>query len=260
MLVITCISDETNPGYSQGLVQSCDYYSLALRTLLHRGTWEGHRLKDTYLENFLLSLDPQEIVLNTDGYDAVFVSGEEEIIKKFNEMNAPVVFSTEKNCYPFQGFSEHYKYKNSKFKYLNSGGFIGFAGEILNLLRILRETDEKNLFESDMDYTWSNQYLWTKLYLKYSNIIKLDTKCSIFQTFSNDMNFNPNKEKGSLDDYYNSIYQEINNIMKDYSFVEGRIFNEKTKTFPCHLHFNSLYLKKFMFSKFMSPILPWIDK
>jgi hypothetical protein len=66
---------------------------------------------------------------------------------------------------------------NSKtaYKYLNCGGFIGFAKDIKELL-------EDNDIDLDK-FPGSNQYLWTQRYFKNTDKITLDTNCEIFCVF-----------------------------------------------------------------------------
>ena len=40
------------------------------------------------------------IVLYADGYDALFNADAEQIVQKFAKLNASILFSAEKNCWP----------------------------------------------------------------------------------------------------------------------------------------------------------------
>ena len=66
-------------------------------------------------------------------------------------------------------------------------------------------------------YPYSNQILWMYQYLKYQNLIALDHNCFIFCTLG-DVNVNEKTDVVS-----------INN---------NRLYNNITKTEPCHIHFN----------------------
>jgi hypothetical protein len=245
-------------AYTLGLKKSCFLYNLNLETIFHEGSWNSHRLKDQYIEKFLSKIHPQEIIFFTDGYDTVFVTNEKEILGKYYALDSPVVFSTEVNCYPYSTFAYLYQ-GNRKFKYLNSGGYIGKAGDILQLYKSLKNLDLRQRISADGQYHWSNQYHWTKLYLYFDTCIKLDTDCSIFQTFANDLNFKPNSAVND-EERKRLIEEEISRILSDFELGNYRVFNKVTKSEPCHLHFNSIYLKNFMFSSSMESVLPWMKE
>lgn len=241
-----------------GLKRSCAYQNLTLETIKHSGDWVNHRIKDQYTKQFLLTLDSSEIVFFTDGYDTLFVANEKEILDKYYQLDSPVVFSTELNCAPYQTFSYMYRDKTSRYRYLNSGGYIGRVGDILNLYKQLQTLDLQYPLLADEPYKWSNQYHWMKLYLYTKNCIKLDTDCTIFQTFPNDLNFkiNPTRIAGDHRDSNKLLIDaEIDRIMSGFYFENGRVVNKTTRSIPCHLHFNSVYLKDFTSSPYLESTL-----
>ncbi|TDB57957.1 glycosyltransferase domain-containing protein [Arundinibacter roseus] len=261
MIVLSCITNAQNKGYQQGLKASCAFFNLEIETIVINGPWRSHRLKDQSIQRFLMRLNPEEIVLFTDGYDVVFVANEKEILEKYQKMNSPVVFSTEANCYPYSTFSYLYQDVSSKFRYLNSGGYIGTAGGILKLHAALKDIDVRQSLAADNTFQWSNQYHWTKLYLYIKNEIKLDTDCTIFQTFANDLSFIPDAANAHSDNQVRKqqIETEVERIMEDFDFSGNRLINKVTESNPCHLHFNSIYLKDFIFSSKMKDLLPWMN-
>ena len=264
MIVLTCISDTEHNGYLWGLKKSCIHHNLELKTIIHQGAWSSHRIKDEIIQKFLTELNPQEVVLFTDGYDAILTSSEGEINEKYSAFDSPIIFSSERNCYPYANFSFLYKKCDSPFKYLNSGGYIGRAGDILELYDSLKEIDYRQPLAPDRQNQWSNQYHWMKVYLFTNNSIKLDTECSIFQTIASDLSFRPNfDENGETNSETvksELIERERRRSLSDFEFSTNRFFNRVTQSTPCHIHFTSIYLKDFMFSSKMRSVVPWMDE
>lgn len=230
MKVITVISDEENHGFFL-LKLSCSINNLELITLVFtKKHFETNRLKDSLLGNYLEEVNSDELILFTDGYDAVFLTDENEIIDKYKRFNKDLVFSTETNCWPDKNLVPLYPETNSSpYKYLNSGGFIGKAG-------LVKEFLSDSSYRSDK-FERSNQYLWTKIFLKNQSIISLDTSCAIFSSFSPEIG-TAHLPKQNDNNYY-EYYHFMRNWFQDNFLIENaRIFNKTTKTWPCHAHFN----------------------
>lgn len=253
MIVLTCISDTENPGYKL-LLKSCEYFGLSLKTLYNEGGWKSHRLKDFHVNTYLRTLDPDEEVLFTDGYDTMFVSGEEEILKKYRSMGAPVVFSAETNCFPHAGHKLEYGIGESKFQYLNSGGYIGKVSALLNLFDKFDAMISSGAVSTDK-YRMSNQYLWTKLYLINRESILLDYHCSIFQTFVNRTDILCDAQKRTNEIYF----EEINTVLDDFYIENNTLYNKVTASNPCHLHFNGVLFKNLVSTGVLNDVMPWIE-
>ena len=67
-----------------------------------------------------------------DANDIIFYDNPENIKKKFLEFNKNIVISAEKNCLPDKDIIEFYpeETKNEKFRYVNSGTYMGYAKEL----------------------------------------------------------------------------------------------------------------------------------
>ncbi|WP_196939328.1 glycosyltransferase domain-containing protein [Sphingobacterium pedocola] len=252
MIVLTCISDMENPGYKL-LLKSCDYFGLNLKTLYNEGGWKSHRLKDLHVNKYLKTLTPDEVVLFTDGYDTMFVSGEDEILKKYNAIGGSVVFSTEMNCFPHEAHKFEYGVGETKFQYLNSGGYIGTVSALLNLFDKF-DTMISSGIVSDNNYRMSNQYLWTKLYLLNRKDIRLDYHCSIFQTFVNRIDI---LRKPQMSNVY---LEEINTVLDDFYIEKNRLYNVVTGSTPSHLHFNGVLFKNLIKTGVLDGIIPWKEE
>ena len=119
-----------------------------------------------------------------DGYDVV-INSFKDIISKFESFNAGVVFNASKNNYPFVLWDRSKACSNSKFRYLNAGCCIGYTDKLIEFYeKVFKE------YQNRPTNRWNSEQLIVrrayKPYKDYSddyNLIKLDTKCDIFQTF-----------------------------------------------------------------------------
>jgi len=234
MKVITVINDINNINFNL-LRLSCILNGLELVVLVSNSKFfHTRRIKDELLYSYLLddSIEDENLMLFTDGTDALLAAGADEIISKYNSFDKKVVFSAETGCWPDASMSSRYPNENIKtpYKYLNSGGFIGTA----KLLKELLEDDN----DLDLDnYPLSNQYIWSQRYLKHRDKITLDFKCDIFCAFYNEEGerFLPSSQNEDFSEYYRHKKAWFN---AHFELIGNRLKNKLTKTMPCHLHFN----------------------
>ena len=117
------------------------------------------------------------VVMFTDSYDVLLVAGKDEILRKFKSSGARVLFGAEDFIWPDQSLKEKYPKVDGGYRFLNSGGFIGYATDLLGLVNELPVADADD-----------DQLFYTKIYLdealreKYN--IKLDHKAEIFQNLN----------------------------------------------------------------------------
>ena len=233
MKVVTVVNDVNDINFNL-LRLSCILNGLELVVLVSSGQiFHTRRIKDELLYDYLSddSIDDDQIIFFTDGTDALLVAGEDEIISKYNTFDNKVVFSAETGCWPDSSMAKRYPYDNKKtpYKYLNSGGFIGTAKAIKDLL-------EDNDFDLE-SFPLSNQYIWAQRYLKHRDKIALDFDCDIFCAFFSEVGEElfPKFENGDFSQYY--LYKK-EWFHTNFEFVGSRLKNNLTQTFPCHLHFN----------------------
>ncbi|SKA35798.1 hypothetical protein SAMN04488128_1048 [Chitinophaga eiseniae] len=241
MKVVTVISNKNNLGFFK-LKTSCALKGLELVTLTcPQQAFQNHRMKDRVLHAYLSELADNEIILFTDGYDAMMLADEEEILDKFYKSGTDLLFSAETCCYPDKSLASHYPATSSSYKYLNSGGFIGRAG-------LLKELHAADLSDISSNFTYSNQYLWSVIYLRNQQHMKLDTDCEIFCTFSPEITEKAlgESQRGNREAYVAYFYEWFNQY---FIISNGRIYNKITGTWPCNAHFNggaSCFLEDFM--------------
>ncbi|XP_037553007.1 procollagen-lysine,2-oxoglutarate 5-dioxygenase 1, partial [Nematolebias whitei] len=115
-----------------------------------------------------------QIVLFVDSYDVVFASGPKELLRKFQQAQHRVVFSSESLIWPDRHLEDKHPHVREGNRFLGSGGFIGYLPNVKEMI--------SNWTGGDGD---SDQLFFTKIYIdparRKSINITLDSKCRLFQ-------------------------------------------------------------------------------
>uniref|UniRef100_A0A9J8AR13 procollagen-lysine 5-dioxygenase n=1 Tax=Cyprinus carpio carpio TaxID=630221 RepID=A0A9J8AR13_CYPCA len=93
-------------------------------------------------------------IMFVDSYDVILASGPEELLKKFSRFSHRVVFSAEGFCWPDQRLASKYPVVHHGKRYLNSGGFIGYAPEVYAIVKQWKYKDDDD-----------DQLFYTRIYL-----------------------------------------------------------------------------------------------
>lgn len=170
----------------------------------------GGAQKIIYLRDEIKNWDNLEntIILFTDSYDVIFNDGPKEILKKFREFNTPILFSAEKTCWPNEDLMVHYPDVNSEYKYLNSGGFIGYGNEIMKMVNT-----DIGLHEDDQEY-------YSKYYLNSLKSLTISTENDDFE-FKKSM-FKYLRSNYTIDD----VLCDFNPINGDFGLLFGAYFKQ----------------------------------
>lgn len=148
------------------------------------GGFKVKLLKD-YFKTTKISDDT--LIIFTDSFDVIFNDNGKNIISKYYKLanidktvknidlanRGKIVFSAELACWPDTELTIKYPEVDTKYKYLNSGGFMGYFKDI------------KKLIETRIDNLDDDQLYYTKKFLEPESNIILDYKCEIFQTLYN---------------------------------------------------------------------------
>ena len=93
MKVITVINDKDDK-YFNLLRLSCALNGLELVVLVSKEQdFYSMKLKDQLLLAYLDEINDDELILFTDGTDAIFIADEVEILEKFSKFDSDLVFS-----------------------------------------------------------------------------------------------------------------------------------------------------------------------
>jgi hypothetical protein len=217
--VVTIATDLENPFLQRLLIPSCIAVGLDLvvlcpttqparrrsvRTPLSYGLTAAmlNRMpfnfadKRVVLSRYLSQLcDREELIVFTDAYDTLFVRGETHIGAAHAAFAEPVVFSAELNSWPLGvvGLALYDGPPPGPYSYLNSGGFVGAARDILDLM--VRYPDPPSArfevlgrlrahgYDTDALFGWSDQYYWTLVHLLEPAGVVLDHRARLFECY-----------------------------------------------------------------------------
>lgn len=138
----------------------------------------GHFMKDLEMIEYLKTVDKNDIVAFVDGFDTLMLSNVNEVLTKFNSMNADLVLSVEN--IGFLSFIHATVFERVKGKYLNTGLYMGRAGFLLNFLEEMYKTDYNK--ESNQK-TWCSYLFKLDREGKFDGIV-LDNNSDIFLNHS----------------------------------------------------------------------------
>jgi len=140
-----------------------------------------YRYKLFYLLPYIKEniLNKYEFMLFVDATDTNFYRDPSDIIEVFKTFNKSIVFCGEKELWPFTKYTHMYENKKiiGPFKFLNSGGYIGYVENIVTHL--------ENIVDKDYEGRVEDQSTWTIEYLLHDDI-DIDSEGKIF--FSTHLN------------------------------------------------------------------------
>ncbi|XP_064231780.1 multifunctional procollagen lysine hydroxylase and glycosyltransferase LH3 isoform X3 [Aotus nancymaae] len=185
LLVITVATAETE-GYLRFL-RSAEFFNYTVRTLGLGEEWRGGDVARTvgggqkvrWLKKEMEKYADREdmIIMFVDSYDVILAGGPSELLKKFVQSGSRLLFSAESFCWPEWGLAEQYPEVGTGKRFLNSGGFIGFATTIHHIVRQWKYKDDDD-----------DQLFYTRLYLdpglREKLGLNLDHKSRIFQNLN----------------------------------------------------------------------------
>uniref|UniRef100_A0A8C0JA32 PLOD1-3-like GT domain-containing protein n=1 Tax=Chelonoidis abingdonii TaxID=106734 RepID=A0A8C0JA32_CHEAB len=160
LLLITAATEQTE-GYKRFL-RTARYFNYT--TLGLGEQWRGGDVARTvgggqkvrWLKDEMAKHAEREelVVMFVDSYDVVLAGGPLELLRKFLALDSRVVFSAEGFCWPEWGLAERYPPVSSGKRFLNSGGFIGFAPAIHGVVQLWKYQDDDD-----------DQLFYTRIYL-----------------------------------------------------------------------------------------------
>uniref|UniRef100_A0A8C2ZV89 procollagen-lysine 5-dioxygenase n=1 Tax=Cyclopterus lumpus TaxID=8103 RepID=A0A8C2ZV89_CYCLU len=170
LLVITAATEETD-GFNR-FMRTAREFSYTVKVLGLGEQWLKAELLKHYRQQGHGCLVRGQVT-----YDVIFASGPEELLSKFSRLGHRVVFSAEGFCWPDQRLASRYPEVHSGKRYLNSGGFIGFASDLSSMVQQWKYKDNDD-----------DQLFYTKIYLDKKQRAKfnmtLDHRSRIFQNLN----------------------------------------------------------------------------
>lgn len=176
--IITVSTD--SDYYFKYLVESCKNNGIELTVLGYGEKWQGFTWRFKLMIDYLEKINVNDIVCFIDGYDVICTRNlnelEEEFIKLKNETNSKIIVGydqIDKNniSYFISKLYGTIQYSTCKGIPLSAGTYIGYAGDVLDIL--------KNTFRLNPNYSADDQTLLTK-YCNLSNDVHIDIDNKIF--------------------------------------------------------------------------------
>jgi len=139
---------------------------------------KGFGYKIILLRMHLDFLPENDHVLFTDAHDVRIMGSREDIMARYWDLGADIVFAAERNCWPSKALEQRYattNFSDIRYKYLNSGAFIGSV-------KSLKEFIDDNFH--NVSGATDDQTFYSNIYLKLQGDRKkvlLDTGATIFQ-------------------------------------------------------------------------------
>jgi hypothetical protein len=131
----------------------------------------GGGMKINLMKDYVKDLHDNDIVLFTDAYDVFYADDLETITERYLTFDAEIVFSGELYCWPDKDLAEKFPKAHTRFKYINSGTYIGRVGEL------------KKLYNHEKIEHWEDDQLYVHKCFLYGDFnISIDYECYIFQT------------------------------------------------------------------------------
>lgn len=219
--------------------------------------WNGYVDKITTMIDILESHSETDIICFIDAYDVICYSGMDEIINKFKDSKCNILLSGEINCYPDNSLGRYkelecqmydFLIKNGReedhsdispifptnFKYVNSGGYIGYCSDLLKMLKWKSVKEIAEMCQDGGDQNYFSIYYLEHAFDSFKrelecrekniepyDVIKIDTEQNIFQSM------------------YNVKFTE-------FYYLNGRLHNSILNKKPCFAHFNGFNVYKYL--------------
>lgn len=239
MRVVTVVTNPSDERFRNYLQASCRHHGLELMALRSNRPMVPSkggdlREKDRCLQIYLDSVPDDELILFSDGYDAIVTASAERIVGLYRGMGTDVVVSGERVCWPPQPeLEDRIPPARTAYRFPNSGGFIGTAGALRTLLeRIVTRPPLPRA-------PWSNQARWVAAYADDPSCLRVDDRCELFCTLTGkgrDAKRWASMEEARKDSAFYEV--EAERVARELVPDGGRLRLVSTDTFPCHVHFN----------------------
>ena len=165
------------------------------------GTGGGQKIN--LLRPALRALPPERPVLFVDGYDTIITRHAEDLLEAWERIGSgAAVFAAETFCWPDTELAASYPEADTPYRFLNSGAFIGRAGDLLRIL------------DGQVEDSGDDQRYYTERFLSGRHAMQLDYRCELFQCLN-----------GALSDVQADLGR-------------GMPFNRRTETWPAVVHAN----------------------
>lgn len=218
MSIYVCTVDNSlDPKFTRRYVENCRLFDIPTHILGRGVEWKGNNTKfEVLLDEIPNIRQNYDVMLFTDSRDVLFTTSMTKIEKewkRFQKRGVELLFSAETNLWPDTDILDRYPNSKHKYRFLNSGQYIGTIDRIEALLT--------KIIEEFPDYNGSDQQLLHHKYLdawSARGYFQLDHDCRLFQCL------------------WDENYGRSANFDMVYDYQKRTIYNQLTATYPCILH------------------------
>ena len=161
-------------------------------------TGMGGGMKINLMKKYLKDKHDDDIILFTDAYDVFYADNLETIHERFLDMGNDIIFSGEMVCWPKPELMDKFPDSPTRFRFINSGTYIGRAKELRRLM------NHESIKDNEDDQLFVHHAFFSGRY-----DIGIDYECYIFQT----------------------NFEKVENL-------NGQLWNPETQCCPCIYHGN----------------------
>jgi hypothetical protein len=194
--------------------------------IIHMPEWRGYHDKIHGMISVLQFIPDDDLVVFIDAYDILCMGSGAEIVDKFQHYRCDLVFSSELNCFPLENYDAYARVHAglafpTRYRYLNSGGMVGYAWALRHVLQWKSAEDMERISQLGGDQNYFTQY-----YLEHVGPRRHDGSV-------------PDRVPAVCLDVQQRIFQSLYKVSLHHMvFLEGRLYNHTLKTYPCFVHFN----------------------
>lgn len=169
-LHVCTVASKMHPNLKK-LIASCEKYGIQLEILGMGKPYRCNMDKLRIIRKYCHRLPDNDLILFIDAFDVLILADKREIVSRFLALDVPMLMSMEMNCWPSDEMAAFHPPTDSVFKYINTGGYIGWVKAVREWL----DAFDKSLLSGKSD-----QEAAQKLFAKKPQFYALDHWCAIF--------------------------------------------------------------------------------
>jgi hypothetical protein len=165
----------TYATHEQGMYQDLinNKFNIPIKTLGFGTKWKGFTDKIKGVRNYLDTCEPDSIVIFVDGFDSEIVKPLDVAIQRFLDYDTEILLSLDQGSH--DSYMRRQVFGSCDGKYIiNSGLYMGY---VRTLKRFLNFINNKN-------YSTDDQRNFNQACKTFQNMIKLDTKQTVFNNLA----------------------------------------------------------------------------
>lgn len=116
-------------------LDSCNRYSIPLDLLGWGKGYYSHGWALQLIDHYVQTLPDEDLVLVVDAFDVFFLAGQEEIVRRFEELGVSFLISAERGCGPDPQLASFYPPSPTPYRFVNSGTYMGYVKEMKKILK-----------------------------------------------------------------------------------------------------------------------------